>query len=68
MVMTVETTALTGRKEESTHLTDKIEEIIAQDKETDKIEMKTEEETGGSTHLMKAEGIQVTGEGDAKGP
>ena len=68
MVMTVETTALTGRKEESTHLTDKIEEIIAQDKETDKIDMKIEEETGRSTHLMKAEGTQVTGEGDAKGP
>ena len=42
MVMTVENTALTGRKEESIHLTDKIEEIIAQDKEIDKIDMKTE--------------------------
>ena len=54
MVMTVETTALTGRKEESTHLTDKTEEIIVQDKETDKIDMKIEEETGRSTHLKKA--------------
>ena len=67
--MTVETTALTGRKEENTHLTDKTEEIIAQDKETDKIDMKTEEETGGSIHLKKAEGVLVTtDEGDAKGP
>ena len=66
--MTVETTALTGRKEESIHLTDKIEEIIAQDKEIDKIDMKIEEETGRGTHPMKAEGTQVTGEGDAKGP
>ena len=69
VAMIAETIALTGRKEESTHLTDKIEEIIAQDKETDKIEMKTEEETGGSIHLKKAEGILVTtDEGDAKGP
>ena len=66
--MIVENTVLTGRKEESTHLTDMIEEIIAQDKEIDKIDMKIEEETGRSTHQMKAEGTQVTGEGDAKGP
>ena len=64
MVMTAETIALTDRKEENTHLTDKTEEIITQDKE----DMKTEEETGGSIHLKKAEGILVTGEGDAKGP
>ena len=64
--MTVETIALTDKKEENTHLTDKTEEITAQD--TDKIDMKTEEETGGSIHLKKAEGILVTGEGDAKGP
>ena len=68
MVMTVETTALTGRKEESIHLTDKEEEITAQDKEIDKTDMKIEQETGRNTHLMKAEGTQVTGEGDAKGP
>ena len=66
--MIVENTALTGRKEEIIHLTDKIEEIIAQDKEIDKIDMKIEEETGRNTHPMKAEGTQVTGEGDAKGP
>ena len=66
--MIVENTVLTGRKEESTHLTDMIEEITAQDKEIDKIDMKTEEEKGRSTHQMKAEGTQVTGEGDAKGP
>ena len=66
--MTVETTVLTGRKEENTHLTDKTEEITAQDKDIDKIDMKTEEEIGGSIHLKKAEGILVTGEGDAKGP
>ena len=68
MGMIAENTVLTGRKEESTHLTDMIEEIIAQDKEIDKIDMKTEEEIGRSTHQMKAEGTQVTGEGDAKGP
>ena len=66
--MIVENIALTGRKEENIHLTDMIEEIIAQDKEIDKIDMKIEEETGRSTHQMKAEGTQVTGEGDAKGP
>ena len=67
MVMIVETTALTDKEEENTHLTGKTEEIIAQD--TDKIDMKTEEETGGSIHLKKAEGILVTtDEGDAKGP
>ena len=67
MDMIVETIALTDKEEENTHLTDKTEEIIAQD--TDKIDMKTEEETGGSIHLKKAEGTLVTtGEGDAKGP
>ena len=68
MVMIAENTVLTGKKEESTHLTDMIEEITAQDKEIDKTDMKTEQETGKNTHLMKAEGTQVTGEGDAKGP
>ena len=66
--MTVENTVLTGRKEESIHLTDKAEEITAQDKEIDKIDMKTEQETGRNIHLMKTEGTQVTGKGDAKGP
>ena len=66
--MIVENTVLTGKKEESTHLTDMTEESTAQDKEIDKIDMKTEEEKGRSTHQMKAEGTQVTGEGDAKGP
>ena len=66
--MIVENTVLTGRKEESIHLTDKEEEITAQDKEIDKTDMKIEEETGRNTHPMKAEGTQVTGEGDAKGP
>ena len=65
--MKVENIALTDKEEENTHLIDKTEEITAQD--TDKIDMKTEEETGGSTHLKKAEGILVTtDEGDAKGP
>ena len=65
--MIVETTAQTDKEGENTHQTDKTEEITAQD--TDKIDMKTEEETGGSIHLKKAEGILVTtDEGDAKGP
>ena len=63
--MIAETIALTGRKEESTHLT---EEIIVLDRETGKIDMKIKEEIGKNTHQKKAEGTQVTGEGDAKGP
>ena len=63
--MIAETIALTGRKEESTHLT---EEITVLDRETGKIDMKIKEEIGKNTHQKKAEGTQVTGEGDAKGP
>ena len=68
MAMMIEITVLTDRKEESIHLTDMEEESTAQDKEIDKTDMRTEQETGRNTHLMKAEGTQVTGEGDAKGP
>ena len=67
MDMKVENIALTDKEEENTHLIDKTEEITAQD--TDKIDMKTEEETEESTHLKKAEGtLFTTGEGDGKGP
>ena len=66
--MIVGNTVLTGRKEESTHLTDKEEETIVQDREIGKTDMKIEQETGKNIHPMKAEGTQVTGEGDAKGP
>ena len=65
--MMIENTVLTGRKEESIHLTDKEEETIIQGREIGKTDMKIEQETGKNTHLMKAEGTQVTGEGDAKG-
>ena len=68
MAMMREITVQKDRKEESIHLTDKEEESTAQDKEIDKIDMKTEQETGKNIHLMKTEGTQVTGEGDAKGP
>ena len=68
VAMIAETIALTGKKEESTHLTDKTEEIIVLDRETGKIDMKIKEEIGKNTHQKKAEGTQVTGEGDAKGP
>ena len=68
MAMMIEITVLTDRKEESIHLTDMEEESTAQDKETDKTDMRTEQEIGKNIHLMKAEGTQVTGEGDAKGP
>ena len=68
MAMMIEIIVQTDRKEESIHLTDMEEESTAQDKEIDKTDMKIEQETGRNTHLMKAEGTQVTGEGDAKGP
>ena len=63
--MIAETIALTDRKEESTHLT---EEFPVLDRETGKIDMKIKEEIGKNTHQKKAEGTQVTGEGDARGP
>ena len=66
--MKAEIIVLTGMKEGNTHLTDMEEENIAQDRETGRTDMKTEQETGKNIHLMKAEGTQVTGEGDAKGP
>ena len=68
MDMIVETIALTDKEEEeNTPLTDKTEETIVQG--TDKIDMKAEQEIGGSIHLKKAEGTLVTtDEGDAKGP
>ena len=68
MAMMIEITVQTDRKEESIHLTDMEEESTAQDKEIDKTDMRTEQETGKNIHLMKTEGTQVTGEGDAKGP
>ena len=65
VAMIAETIALTGKKEESTHLT---EEITVPDIETGKTDMKIKEEIGKNTHQKKAEGTQVTGEGDARGP
>ena len=68
MAMIAETTVLTGRKEGNTHLTDMEEENIAQDRETGRTDMKTDQEIGKSIHPMKAEGTLATGEGDARGP
>ena len=67
MVITLEGEAQTGKIEENIVLTDMIEETTAQD--IDKIDKTAGQETGGTTHLKKAEGTLVTtDEGDAKRP
>ena len=66
--MKAEIIVLTGMKEGNTHLTGMEEESIAQDRETGRTDMKTEQGIGKSIHQMKAEGTLATGEGDARGP